>query len=69
MGPCVVNVFKQNQQDAMLHNGIYFISVVKGSRALLPLTTIILICQILYISNLLYYIIKARKCPMLCIQF
>jgi len=23
-GPCVVNVFKQNQQDATLHNGIYY---------------------------------------------
>jgi len=24
MGPCIVNVFKQDQQDAMLHNGIYY---------------------------------------------
>jgi len=24
MRPCIVNVFKQNQQDAMLHNGIYY---------------------------------------------
>jgi hypothetical protein len=24
MGLCIVNVFKHNQQDAMLHNGIYY---------------------------------------------
>ena len=24
VGPCIVNVFKQNQQDATLHNGIYY---------------------------------------------
>ena len=24
MGPCIVNVFKHNQQDATLHNGIYY---------------------------------------------
>ena len=24
MGPCIVNVFKQNQQDAPLRNGIYY---------------------------------------------
>jgi hypothetical protein len=24
MGPCIVNVFKQHQQDATLHNGIYY---------------------------------------------
>ena len=24
MGPCIVNVFKQDQQDATLHNGIYY---------------------------------------------
>ena len=24
MGPCVVNVFKHNQQDATLHNDIYY---------------------------------------------
>jgi len=22
MGPCIVNVFKHNQQDATLHNGV-----------------------------------------------
>ena len=25
MGSCIVNVFKQYQQDATLHNGIYYI--------------------------------------------
>jgi len=24
MGPCVINVFKHDQQDATLHNGIYY---------------------------------------------
>ena len=24
MGPCIINVFKKDQQDAMLHNGIYY---------------------------------------------
>jgi len=24
MGPCIVNVFKYNQQDAMLHSNIYY---------------------------------------------
>jgi hypothetical protein len=24
MGPCIVNIFKHNQQDATLHNGIYY---------------------------------------------
>jgi hypothetical protein len=24
MGPCIVNVFKRNQQDATLHCGIYY---------------------------------------------
>jgi hypothetical protein len=24
MGPCIVNVFKHNQQNATLHNGIYY---------------------------------------------
>jgi hypothetical protein len=24
MGPCIINVFKHNQQDATLHNGIYY---------------------------------------------
>jgi hypothetical protein len=24
MGPCIANVFKRNQQDATLHNGIYY---------------------------------------------
>ena len=24
VGPCIVNVFKQNQRDAKLHNGIYY---------------------------------------------
>jgi hypothetical protein len=24
MGPCIVNVFKHNQQDTTLHNGIYY---------------------------------------------
>jgi len=24
MGPCIINIFKHNQQDATLHNGIYY---------------------------------------------
>ena len=31
MGPCIVNVFKQNQQDAALHNGIYYYNALHVS--------------------------------------
>jgi len=33
MGPCIINLFKQDQQDAKLHNGIYYYkcSTVSGS--------------------------------------
>jgi len=35
MGPCIVNIFKHNQQDATLHSGIYYYKFSKCFRRFL----------------------------------
>jgi len=39
MGPCIVNVFKHNQQDTTLHNDIYYYKFLYMFQAEEPLET------------------------------
>ena len=82
MGPCIVNVFKHNQQDATLHNGIYYYNAVHvsgGSSAhhqeLKTVYTASGICRAFSVSYRFRELDsgtkqkKLDKYPMLCLQF
>ena len=64
MGPCIVNVFKHNQQDVTLHHGIYYYKCPTCFRRFLRPSSG---AQKLYTQHRVYA--KLDIYPLLCVQF